>query len=83
MAHFAKINENNIVEQVIVIANEVLLDDDGIEQESIGAQFCADTFGGTWVQTSYNGNFRKGFASVGVGYDPIADIFLIPELETE
>lgn len=83
MAHFAKINENNIVEQVIVVANEVLLDENGIEQEAIGAQFCADTFGGTWIQTSYNGNFRKGFAYVGVSYDPILDTFQIPELETE
>jgi hypothetical protein len=83
MAHFARINENNIVEQVIVVANEVLLDENGIEQEAIGAQFCADTFGGTWIQTSYNGNFRKGFAYVGVPYDPILDTFLIPELETE
>lgn len=83
MAHFAKINENNIVEQVIVVANEVLLDDDGIEQEAIGAQFCADTFGGNWIQTSYNNNFKKGFAFVGVAYDPILDTFLIPELETE
>jgi hypothetical protein len=83
MAHFAKINENNIVEQVIVVANEVLLDENGIEQEAIGAQFCTDTFGGTWIQTSYNGNFRKGFAYVGVAYDPILDTFLIPELETE
>lgn len=83
MAHFARINENNIVEEVIVIANEVLLDDDGIEQETIGAEFCGDTFGGTWIQTSYNNNFRKGFAFVGVAYDPILDIFLIPEIDRE
>ena len=78
MAHFAKIDENNIVTQVIVIANDVLLDENLIEQESIGAQFCADTFGGTWIQTSYNGNFRQGFAYVGVTYDPIQDVFVIP-----
>jgi hypothetical protein len=78
MAHFAKIDENNIVTQVIVIANDVLLDENLIEQESIGAQFCADTFGGTWIQTSYNGNFRHGFASVGITYDPINDVFVIP-----
>jgi hypothetical protein len=81
MAHFARINEHNIVEEVIVVANEVLLDEDGIEQESIGVEFCADTFGGTWIQTSYNGNFRKGFASVGIAYDPIVDEFVIPEVE--
>ena len=75
MAHFAKINENNIVEQVIVVANEVLLDENGIEQESIGAQFCAETFGGTWIQTSYNGNIRKNYAGIGFTYDPVADHF--------
>lgn len=61
MAHFARI-ENGIVKQVIVIANPVLLDENGQEQESIGAAFCHDTFGGEWVQTSYNANFRGKFA---------------------
>ena len=64
MAHFAKI-ESGIVSEVIVIANEVLLDENGIEQESIGATFCHDTFGGEWVQTSYNSNFRGAFANPG------------------
>lgn len=68
MAHFAKI-ENNIVSQVIVVNNEVLLDENGIEQESIGAQFCQDTFGGTWVQTSYNANFRGKYAGTGDLWD--------------
>lgn len=57
MAHFAKIIDN-VVCQVIVVQNEILLDENGIEQESIGAQFCADLFGGEWIQTSYNGNRR-------------------------
>ena len=74
MAHFAKI-ENNIVTQVIVVNNEVLLDENGVEQESIGAQFCQDTFGGEWVQTSYNGNFRGKYAGVGNTYDPATDTF--------
>lgn len=64
MAHFARI-ENGIVSEVIVIANEVLIDENGQEQESIGAAFCHDTFGGQWVQTSYNGNFRGQFANPG------------------
>ncbi len=68
MAHFAKI-ENNTVTQVIVINNEVLLDENGIEQESIGAQFCHDTFGGEWVQTSYNSTFRDHFAGFGDKWD--------------
>jgi len=68
MAHFAKI-QNNTVTQVIVINNEVLLDANGVEQESIGAQFCTDTFGGTWVQTSYNGKIRGKYAGTGDIWD--------------
>lgn len=64
MAHFARIESGNVV-QVIVIANEVLLDKNGQEQESIGAAFCKDLFGGEWVQTSYNGKFRGKFANPG------------------
>jgi hypothetical protein len=79
MAHFARI-ENNIVQQVIVVNNEVLKDENDVEQESIGAQFCADTFGGEWIQTSYNGNFRGKFAGAGMKYDPIKDEF-DPEIE--
>ena len=80
MAHFAKI-ENGIVREVIAINNEVLKDEDGVEQESIGAQFCADTFGGTWVQTSYNGNFRGRFASGGMTYD--GTNFILPIFNSE
>jgi hypothetical protein len=74
MAHFARL-ENNIVTQVIVINNEVLFDENGVEQESIGAQFCADTFGGEWKQTSYNANFRGKYAGSGDIYDPVEDVF--------
>jgi hypothetical protein len=68
MAHFARI-EDGIVREVIVIKNEVLLDENGIEQESIGTQFCHDTFGGEWVQTSYNRNFRGKYAGDGDTWD--------------
>jgi hypothetical protein len=64
MAHFAKI-ENGIVVDVIGVNNEVILDENGIEQESIGAAFCHDTFGGEWVQTSYNAKFKGKFAGMG------------------
>jgi hypothetical protein len=74
MAHFAKI-ENDIVQQVIVVNNDVLLDENGIEQESIGAQFCADTFGGEWIQTSYNGKIRGKYAGLGNTYNRVLDIF--------
>lgn len=74
MAHFAKIIDN-VVCQVIVVQNEILLDENGIEQESIGAQFCADLFGGEWIQTSYNGNRRGKFAGIGDFYNSEADTF--------
>jgi hypothetical protein len=77
MAHFARL-ENNIVREVIVVNNEVLKDTNGVEQESIGAQFCADIFGGEWKQTSYNGNFRGIYAGVGMIYDPANDVFTSP-----
>ena len=81
MAHFAKINSDNIVEQVIVVNNEVLHDDKGVEQESIGVAFCQSLFGDdtNWVQTSYYGNFRGRYAGAGMTYDPIKDEFIAPE----
>jgi hypothetical protein len=75
MAHFARI-ENGIVREVIVVNNEILLDDEGIESEEIGARFCADLLGGQWVQTSYNGNFREKFAGSGDFYDADKDEFI-------
>ena len=63
MAHFAKI-ENDIVIKVIVINNKDIQDDDGVEQVSVGVAFCKNLFGNdtTWIQTSYNNNFRKRYA---------------------
>ena len=78
MAHFAKI-EDGVVRQVIVINNEVLFNENGVEQESIGSQFCHDTFGGEWVQTSYNGNFRGKYAGAGDTWD--GSNFISPSAE--
>ena len=80
MAHFAKI-EDGIVREVIVVNNEVLLDSEGIEQEALGVKFCEETFGGTWVQTSYNNNFRGIYAGIGYIYDPVIDEFKAPIIE--
>ena len=79
MAHFAKIN-NNIVEQVIVVNNEVIHDENGVEQESIGIDFCKSLYGADteWVQTSYNNSFRGRYANTGDKYDPIKDEFVSP-----
>lgn len=72
MAHFAQVDENNIVTQVLVVANE---------EEHRGQEFLANDLGlgGTWIQTSYNANIRNKFAGVGDIYDPINDIFTIDE----
>jgi hypothetical protein len=68
MAHFAKV-EDGIVRQVIVVNNEVIGNAEGTDGEAIGAAFCADLFGGEWVQTSYNANFRGKYAGAGDIWD--------------
>lgn len=82
MAHFARL-ESGIVVEVIVINNDTITDRDGNEIEAIGQSFCTDLFGGTWIQTSYNANFRGRFAAGGMTYDPEIDEFVeykCPEL---
>jgi hypothetical protein len=79
MAHFAELGLDNIVKRVVVIHNNELLDGDGVEQESLGIAFCEQLFGGTWVQTSYNGNIRKNYAGVGYTYNSSLDAFIPPK----
>jgi hypothetical protein len=78
MAHFAELDDNNIVKQVIVVHNNELLDESGIESEQKGIDFCTNLFGGRWLQTSYNSNIRKNYAGIGYLYDPIRDAFVAP-----
>ena len=77
MAHFAQLTEQ-IVTQVIVVANEELLDN-GIESEAKGIAFCQSLFGGDWKQTSYNGNIRKNYAGIGYTYDESRNAFIPPQ----
>jgi len=79
MAHFAEINSDNVVLRVIVISNDDIKDSDGVEQESIGRAFCNNLLGGTWVQTSYNNNFRGVYACIGYTYDSENNVFVSPE----
>jgi len=76
MAHFAELNENNVVTQVIVVNNDELLDN-GVESEAKGVAFCQSLLGGNWVQTSYNANFRGKYAGIGDTYD--GEKFVAPE----
>lgn len=79
MAHFAEIGLNNIVLRVIVVNNDEMLDESGNESEIKGVEFCRNLLGGTWVQTSYNGTFRKNYAGAGFTYDSARDAFIPPQ----
>jgi len=72
MAHFAQIDENNIVTQVLVVPDNA---------EDRGADYLANDLGlgGNWVQTSYNARIRKNYAGVGFTYDPVNDWFVAPQ----
>jgi hypothetical protein len=72
MAHFAQIDENNIVLQVLVIPDF---------QEHRGQEYLANdlNLGGIWKQTSYNNRIRKNYAGIGFTYDEIRDAFIPPK----
>ena len=77
MASFAKIGLNGKVIEILSVINEVLHDSNGVEQEAIGIDFLTKLTGyPVWVQTSYNGNFRKNFAGIGHTYDEDRDAFI-------
>jgi hypothetical protein len=77
MAHFAQL-DNNVVINIIVVHNNELLDQDGNEVEQKGIDFCKSLFGQDteWIQTSYNANFRKNYASGGGTYNKELDAFI-------
>ena len=80
MAHFAKLDENNVVIQVIVVADSDIIDPHtGQEDEILGIAFCKKLLGGNWKQTSYNGNMRRRYAGIGYSYIPSLDVFVEPK----
>lgn len=79
MAHFAQLNEFNIVQRVIVVSNSECLDTNGNESEAVGAAFCHNLLGGRWIQTSYNNNIRVRYAGIGYKYDEVRDAFIAPQ----
>jgi hypothetical protein len=72
MSHWAELDENNKVIRVLVGDNNDPAGDEGY-------QWLIDNLGGTWIQTSYNGNIRKNYAGIGYAYDEIKDAFIAPE----
>lgn len=69
MAHWAELDSNNVVLRVLVGDNN---------EPDEGYQWLIDNLGGTWIQTSYNHNFRGTFAGIGYTYDPVNDVFVPP-----
>jgi hypothetical protein len=78
MAHFAQLDDNNKVTQVVVLANEFITDESGNEVEALGVGFLAGLIGGVWKQTSYHANFRGVYAGIGFTYDADLDEFVAP-----
>jgi hypothetical protein len=85
MAHYAYVVDG-VVQKVHVLANPVITDDDGVEHEALGQEFLANLHGlvaENFIQCSYNGNFRGIYPGVGYSYDPVADLFIAPEVPDE
>jgi hypothetical protein len=80
MAHFAKLDDNNIVMEVNVVGNDIINNLPFPESEALGLAFLIQWSGGytNWKQTSYNANFRKNYAGIGYTYDPVLDEFVPP-----
>jgi hypothetical protein len=78
MAHFAKLDENNKVIQVIEISDSELLDN-GVESEAKGIAYCVSQHGGNWKQTHQLGMIRANFADVDFTYDASRDAFISPK----
>jgi hypothetical protein len=84
MAHFAQINDSNVVTQVIVVSNDDCGGGDFPESEPIGQAFIASLgLAGTWLQTSYHANFRGLYAGIGFTYDSTLDEFVAPYTDDE
>tara|TARA_R110002020_G_scaffold20231_2_gene69194 strand:+ start:577 stop:936 length:360 start_codon:yes stop_codon:yes gene_type:complete len=79
MAHFAELDVFKKVVRVLAVDNKDTQDVSANEVESVGAKYLHDGLGGTWVQTSYNNNFRKNYAGRGDTYDETRDAFIPPK----
>ena len=79
MAHFAELDSNNIVVRVTVVENKDTADVNGVEKEYIGQAHLEKVLGGTWKQTSYNGNIRGNYAGIGYTYFVDQDLFMPPK----
>lgn len=81
MAYFAQIDDTSTVMEVIAVSNDDAPDPATAHSEPLGQAFIANVLGlpGTFLQTSYNGNFRKQYCGPGYTYDAEADVFIAPQ----
>jgi hypothetical protein len=80
MAHYAKLDVTHNVINIHVLNNTVITDGEGNEQEQLGVDFLTQLHGvGSYIQTSYNGSFRKNYAGIGYSYDKVRDAFIPPK----
>jgi len=83
MAHFAELDANNVVQRVVVVGNDITTANGPLgenDKHVDGESWCINFFkGGTWKQTSYNGNFRKQYAGIGYTFDFAKDKFIAPQ----
>ena len=81
MAYFAKLDENNLVVEVLRVDDTDCLNNQGTEEESVGIEFLRGVFGEStrWAQTSFNSNIRRRHASVGGQYNAVLDVFIEPK----
>jgi hypothetical protein len=82
MAHFAELDNNNNVINVIVVHNNELLID-GVENEQKGIDFCVAHYGGRWIQTSYNNKIRGNYAGIGMIYSVEHNLFIEAKCHNE
>jgi|TARA_B100000035_G_scaffold217621_1_gene186608 hypothetical protein len=83
MAHYARVNSENIVLYVTPIPNEMITDENGVEHEERAFEHLyatiPDSVGDTWVQTSYNNNLRGRYAGIGYTWDADNNVFISPQ----
>lgn len=81
MAHFAQLDENNVVQGVIAVHNDVVRNEPFPHSEPIGVEFCQSLYSvdTRWAQTSYNASFRYNYAGIGYTFDPVAQAFIAPK----
>jgi hypothetical protein len=81
LAYFAKLDDNDVVIDVLALNNIEMLTAEGVESEDMGKAFFVRWSGGysKWVQTSYNASIRKNYAGIGYTYDRVRDAFIAPQ----